>query len=175
MDIINILIVSASIGSGHTQAAKAVRDELTRFSPASSITIVDFLDGKSSLGRLIKEAYLKMIDVFPNAYDLLYRWSQEPFPGTNVKNLTALFMKARMRQLVQDYHPDLIIFTHPFPCCAAAYLRRTRKLTTPLVAVITDLQPTNYGYTRKLTPILWQIRKLVLPSVKMAFFLTVFL
>lgn len=138
MDIINILIVSASIGSGHTQAAKAVRDEITRFSPAPNITVVDFLDGKSSLGLLIKEAYLKMIDVFPNAYDLLYRWSQGPFPGTNVKNLTALLMKARMRQLIQDCHPDLIIFTHPFPCCAAAYLRRTQKLTTPLVAVITD-------------------------------------
>ena len=138
MDIINILIVSASVGAGHTQAAKAVRDELLRLSPAASVTLVDFLDGETSLGLIIKEAYLKMLDVFPHAYDLLYRWSQEPFPGTNVKNATALLMKARMMELVRRHRPDLILFTHPFPCCAAAYLRRSQQLTVPLAVVMTD-------------------------------------
>jgi processive 1,2-diacylglycerol beta-glucosyltransferase len=134
----NILIISASIGSGHTQAANAVRDELLRCSPASKVTVVDFMDGSSSFGSLIKETYLKMIDVFPNAYDLLYRWSQGPFHGSNVKNLTALVMKTRMLRLLREYRPDLVIFTHPFPCCAAAYLRRTRRIAVPLIAVMTD-------------------------------------
>lgn len=134
----NILLVSASIGSGHTQAANAVRDELNRISPAINVTVVDFLDRETSLGHLIKETYLKMLDVFPNAYDYLYRWSQESHPGTSVKNVTALIMKRKMSTLLDEYCPDMLVFTHPFPCCAAAYLQRNGQLSLPMAAVMTD-------------------------------------
>ena len=133
-----ILIVAASIGSGHMQAAKAVRDEFLRKSPDASIHIVDFMDQDSSLGHIIKETYLNMIDYIPNAYDLLYRYSQEPRYGSNVKSLLALIMKKRMRKLCQKYQPDLVVFTHPFPCCAAAYLKAKGQIAIPLAAVITD-------------------------------------
>lgn len=79
-----------------------------------------------------------MIGVLPNAYDLLYRWSQEPQLDPNVKNITALIMKARMLNILREHQPDLLVFTHPFPCCAAAYLRRKKQLTVPLAAVMTD-------------------------------------
>jgi len=137
----NILIVSASIGAGHTQAAEAVRDEFIRISPEATITIVDFLDQESALGNFIKEVYMKMIGVVPDIYDFLYHWSQEAQPGANAKNATALIMKSRMLNLVCEYQPDLLVFTHPFPCCAAAYLRRTKQLTLPLAAVMTDFAP----------------------------------
>ena len=133
-----ILIVAASIGSGHMQAAKAVRDEFLRKSPDATINIVDFMDQDSSLGHIIKETYLNMIDYIPNAYDLLYRYSQEPRYGSNVKSLLALIMKKRMRKLCQKYQPDLLVFTHPFPCCAAAYLKAKGQIVIPLAAVITD-------------------------------------
>ena len=133
-----ILIVAASIGSGHMQAAKAIRDEFLCKTPDASIDIVDFMDQKSSLGHIIKETYLNMIDYIPNAYDLLYRYSQEPRYGSNVKSLLALIMKKRMRKLCQKYQPDLLVFTHPFPCCAAAYLKAKGQLSIPLAAVITD-------------------------------------
>ncbi|TWH51727.1 glycosyltransferase [Sporomusa sp. KB1] len=133
-----ILLVSASIGSGHIQAANAVRDELNRISPATNVAVVDFLDQEISLGHLIKETYLKMLDVLPNAYDFLYRKSQKSQPGTSVKNVTALIMKRKMVKLLYEYHPDMLVFTHPFPCCAAAYLRRTGQLSLPMAAVMTD-------------------------------------
>ncbi|SDF69236.1 Processive diacylglycerol beta-glucosyltransferase [Sporomusa acidovorans DSM 3132] len=133
-----MLIISASVGDGHTQAANAIRDELICISPSADIKVVDFLDQTNSLGRLIKEAYLKMIDFFPNVYDFLYHWSQETYSGTSIKNITAYLMKMKLLQLLQNYTPDLLVFTHPFPCCTAAYLRRTRQLATPLVAVTTD-------------------------------------
>jgi processive 1,2-diacylglycerol beta-glucosyltransferase len=137
----NILIVSASIGAGHMRAAEAVRDELRRVSPVASVTIVDFLDQGSSLGNFIKEVYLKTIGVVPDIYDFLYHWSQEPQTSTNAKNATAMIMKARMLNLVCEYQPDLLVFTHPFACCAAAFLRRTKKIDTPLAAILTDFAP----------------------------------
>lgn len=133
----NILVVSASIGSGHTQAAVAAREKLLHRLPNAHITVVDFLEGSHWL-ELIKETYLKMLDVFSPAYDFLYQLSQHSFSGSKAKNLTALIMKKRMLDLMRLYRPAAVVFTHPFPCCAAAYLRRSQQISAPLYAIITD-------------------------------------
>ncbi|HEY3424968.1 MAG TPA: glycosyltransferase [Negativicutes bacterium] len=135
----NVLIVSASIGSGHTQAARAIQAELMLQSPGVNVQVVDFMDGSSSyFNTILKEAYLKMIDIVPNMYDYLYRWSQAPLPGSNVKYMLAFIMKKMMLRLLAKYKPDLVVFTHPFPCSAAAYLRRIKQIQVPLAVVITD-------------------------------------
>ncbi len=134
----NVLIVTASVGAGHDQAARAIGAEIGARYPAARVTIADFMGEENSyLNALLKDTYLKMISVSPQVYDLLYRWSQaRQLPG--VQNLLARAMKRSMRRLYVRYRPDLIIFTHPFPCGAAAYLRRKGKLDAPLVGVITD-------------------------------------
>lgn len=132
-----VLIVSASIGAGHTRAAEAVKAELARQGLVLP-TVADFLDEHHAVNRLIKETYLKMLNTFPDAYDFLYRWSDEPRSGSNLISLTALFMKRRLQQLLREHRPSLIVFTHPFPGCAAAYLRRRGQLGVSLVSVLTD-------------------------------------
>lgn len=135
----HVLIVSASIGSGHTQAANAVKAELERQHPDIRVAVVDFLEGDNfSLNTFIKETYLKMIDVFPDMYDLLYRWSQASHNGTTVRNLMSWILKKRILRLIDRYRPDIIVFTHPFPCGAACHLKRKEMLTIPLAGVITD-------------------------------------
>ena len=135
----HVLIVSASIGSGHTQAAHAVKDELQRQHPHIAVSIVDFMAGDQfSVAGFIKETYLKMIDIFPHIYDLLYRWSQERQQGSAVGHVMSWFLKKRMLRLIQQHRPDLVVFTHPFPCGAACHLKRKGKISTPLIGVITD-------------------------------------
>ncbi|BBB91246.1 MAG TPA: glycosyltransferase [Methylomusa anaerophila] len=135
---LKVLIVSASVGAGHTQAAQALKVELER-QGLTRVQVVDFMAGENSyLNTLVKEAYLKMIDIFPNMYDMLYRFFQMRLPGSKVQNLMALAMKRSMMKLIKAHRPDLIICTHPFPCGAAAYLKRNRKISIPLVGVLTD-------------------------------------
>ncbi len=100
--------------------------------------MADFLDSRDAASRFLKDAYLKMLDVFPTAYDYLYRWTQEPLPGSNLGSLTALVMKRKLLQMVEKHRPDVIVFTHPFPGCAAAALRRRRRLSLPTASVLTD-------------------------------------
>lgn len=134
-----VLIVSASIGSGHHQAARAIAAELARRQDNLQITIADFMeDTDSYLAAFMKEAYLKMLELSPNMYDLVYRVSQAPLPGFKAQGLLARVLQGGMAQLVRRHRPDLIIATHPFPCGAAAYLRDSRRLRSPLVGVITD-------------------------------------
>lgn len=133
-----ILLVSASIGSGHTQAAEAIKASLENHEIAVT-EVIDFMAGKKSyLNPLLKETYLKMIDIFPDIYDLMYRLSQTPLSGSKVQNLLSMTLKRTMLQLVHEHRPDAIICTHPFPCGAAAYLKRTHQISIPLIGVITD-------------------------------------
>ena len=133
-----ILLVSASVGDGHTQAALAIKAAMESQQLATA-QVVDFMAGENSyLNTLVKDAYLKLIDIFPDIYDLLYRFSQMPLPGSKVQSLMAMAMKRSMLKLITIHRPDAVICTHPFPCGAAAYLKRTHKINLPLIGVITD-------------------------------------
>ena len=134
-----VLIVSASIGSGHTQAANAIKAEFQRQHPHSRAVVVDFLEGYNfSLANFVKEIYLKMIYNFPFMYDLLYRWSQDQRQGTMASNLMSWVLRRRMARLIEYYKPDLLVLTHPFPCGAACHLKRKGLITIPLAGVITE-------------------------------------
>ena len=43
-----------------------------------------------------------------------------------------------MLKLVQQEQPDVMVFTHPFPCGAASILKRQGHIDVPLVAIMTD-------------------------------------
>ena len=47
-------------------------------------------------------------------------------------------LKSRMLKLVQQEEPDVMVFTHPFPCGAASILKRQGHIDVPLVAIMTD-------------------------------------
>ena len=102
-----VLIVSASIGSGHHQAARAIAAELARRQDNLQITIADFMeDTDSYLAAFMKEAYLKMLELSPNMYDLVYRVSQAPLPGFKAQGLLARVLQGGMAQLVRRHRPD---------------------------------------------------------------------
>lgn len=134
-----ILIVSASIGSGHHQAAQAVARQIACQYPQAKVEIVDFMAEENSyFNTLLKETYLTMLSLSPNMYDFLYRWTHIASTGSPVQNLLAVVMKKTMEKLIIQYRPQLIICTHPFPCAAAAYLKRNGKISATLAAVVTD-------------------------------------
>ena len=134
-----VLIVSASIGTGHTQAARAIEEYWMQQSPDTEITHVDFLATDTlSFDNLLKETYIKMIDVFPMMYDLVYRFSQGERKGGMIQTVLSWLLKRRMLRLIRQESPDVVIFTHPFPCGAACILKRQNLIDVPLIGVITD-------------------------------------
>lgn len=91
-----------------------------------------------------------MIDVFPMLYDMIYRLSQGDKKGSAVQTALAWMLKRRMLKLINREKPDVVIFTHPFPCGAACILKRQNLIDVPLVAVITDFRYINFGYINRL-------------------------
>ena len=135
----NILIVTASIGSGHNKAAEAVCNEIKRKYPDASVNVVDFMSKEAGyINCLLKEIYLKMLDFVPPVYDFLYNFTGGRLQGLSAQSMLALAMKKKMAELIAQYRADLVICTHPFPCAAASYLRRIGELDAFLACIVTD-------------------------------------
>lgn len=134
-----VLIVSASIGAGHDRAAGAIQAAWELERPGDSIHIIDFMaEDNSHFNYLIKELYLKALAVSPDLYETLYRWTQGARTGSKVQDMLSWVMRRSMSRIIQQYRPDLVICTHPFPCVAMAYLKRKNKWNIPIAGVITD-------------------------------------
>lgn len=132
-----ILIISASIGTGHTKAAQAIAMQVRRRYPEAIVETVDFMADGYYLNRLIKESYLQMLHLSPNIYDLLYRWTKSA-KRFSMQGIMARAMKRNMKELLDRHRPDIVICTHPFPCSAVAYLKKTQYPNLVLTGVITD-------------------------------------
>ena len=134
-----ILILTASIGSGHIKAAEAVQQEMQQLWPGARITAVDFMARQTScLHWLMKEIYLQMLAVVPNLYDVFYKVSGGASGGSLVQRAFAIVMQPVFAALLTRYQPDLVICTHPFPEGAASWWKQQHDSNLPLVVVMTD-------------------------------------
>lgn len=121
----NFLIVTASIGAGHNRAAEAIESEIRLKHPNAQIHIADFMSTKTAyLNGFLKEAYLKMLSYVPDMYEFLYSFTSGRLRGFSVQSLLALAMKSDMETLINRWKADVVVCTHPFPCAAAAYLKK---------------------------------------------------
>ncbi|UTR14735.1 glycosyltransferase [Salipaludibacillus sp. LMS25] len=130
------IIFSASIGNGHTQAAKALHDELLK--QGYTATIVDtFYELNPYLHHFMLHTYLNIIKWQPFAWRKLY-FQSEHVPLFNLLDkFGGLFVK-QLYPLVNRDDCPFIISTHPFVTAFLSHLIETKKLTMPFYTVITD-------------------------------------
>lgn len=134
-----ILILTASIGSGHIKAAEAVAQELRKMLPQAQITTVDFMSRQTSvLHWLMKKIYLIMLDFVPNLYDVFYKVSGGASGGSVVQSAFAVIMQPVMNRIIRETEPDVVICTHPFPEGAASLWKKRHDENLPLAVVMTD-------------------------------------
>lgn len=135
----NILVVTASMGSGHNKAANAVVEAIKRKYPVNKINVIDFMSTETAyFNSLVKDIYLKMLDHTPSVYEFFYKFTSDSTKGSTIQSVFAHAMKKDMRELIKKYEADMVICTHPFPCAAASYLKQTGEINIPLITVMTD-------------------------------------
>ena len=148
-----ILILSASIGSGHMQAAEAIAEQFvirnSEFGMRNDesedddiVEIVDFMDrGTSTLNWILKRLYLSILGLVPDLYDRIYRLAGVRQFGSITRLIWSTLMYIPFSNLLNKCNPDVIICTHPFPEAAAAlwkFLHPNSNKRFTLAAVLTD-------------------------------------
>ncbi len=132
-----ILILSASIGSGHTRAALALQKIL-----GDSAQVVDFMAREISLlNWLTKKLYLAALRFIPDLYDRIYKFADGRKVGVSARFLSSALMYLPFARLLNKFQPEVVICTHPFPEAAASlwkFLHAKSEKNFLLAAVLTD-------------------------------------
>ena len=131
----NVLILSASIGSGHIKAAQALQQIF-------DATLVDFMARDvSTLNWLTKKIYLAALRFIPDLYDRIYKFADGRRVGVTARFLSSALMYVPFARLLKKFRPDVVICTHPFPEAAASlwkFLHAKSAEKFLLAAVLTD-------------------------------------
>jgi processive 1,2-diacylglycerol beta-glucosyltransferase len=137
-----VVILSASVGSGHIRAAQAIESALAQILPNATIAHVDVLNFTNRVFRRVYSGgYLKAVSAAPQFVGFLYDALDHPYNGSTRQNMQLGMERANFSRLTQflSSNPwDLAINTHFLPAGLIAWMRRKQLITFPHVTAITD-------------------------------------
>lgn len=139
-----VLILYASLGSGHVSAAKALREAFTRF-PNVHVQIEDALDRSHPILReTITKVYEQLSERVPQLYRAIYEGSdvEDLEDSTSDNLLYAKIERPFLRDLerfVKETHFDAIVCVQQIPSRLLQLLDREGTVTQPHYVVVTDV------------------------------------
>ena len=135
-----ILIFYAAYGGGHYSAAKSIKKYLDDNFEVET-NIVDCIEYINKvLNKITTGAYKEIARKAPNLWGMVYSRSQKGLLG-HVSTRTNKVMAIKLKNLIKEENPDLIISTHPFSSQMVSYLRKKGKIDCKLVTILTDFAP----------------------------------
>jgi len=138
---VKILLLTASVGSGHTRAAEAVSLALREAHPGVRVETLDALTLASPLFRAFYgKGYLALAERAPALVGWFYDRLDEPrAPGDWARQLVQTAgMKALLSRL-REGEWDAIVSTHFLTSELVAALKRRALVSAPLVTIVTDM------------------------------------
>lgn len=138
------LILSVSAGGGHMQASLALKNYIMQFEPTSDIEVLDTIKYINPLlDKLIIGSYLQTVKITPSIFGKLYKFTEKDEGLSSVTNKFNEIMADKLLPIIEDYKPDIIICTHPFPTQMVSILKQKNKLNIPMICILTDYAPHN--------------------------------
>ncbi|GMK40051.1 processive diacylglycerol beta-glucosyltransferase [Paenibacillus sp. CCS19] len=133
-----ILIIYASYGDGHLQAARAIRDALERQGiEANRIKLVDLMaEASPLLNEVSRRFYLHSYSKMPTLYGWVYDRTRPMKHDSLFGGWLHSFGREKLHRLLLSERPDAIVYT--FPVFAAPSSRRRSYPPIPTSAVVTD-------------------------------------
>jgi processive 1,2-diacylglycerol beta-glucosyltransferase len=143
-----ILILTASIGAGHTRAAEAVDAALRERDPSATVERHDVMALTNAVfRRMYGKAYIDLVNHAPHMVGMIYDWSDKPQATRGVKHkLRHLVQQRNLSRVVSKIGEgwDMVVHTHFLaPDLMASMARKgTRKwgVVPRMVTVVTDFE-----------------------------------
>ncbi len=135
-----VLILHASVGSGHKRAGDALAAAFARRQPGQ-VQLADVLDYANPLFRkAYARSYIQMTDKLPGLWSYVYEQTdRDIFRFTReIRALADAIGAWGLRRLLREYAPGLIVCTHFLPVEVLAARKARARLHQPLYCVLTD-------------------------------------
>ena len=134
-----ILILSASVGNGHTTAAEALKQAFEIEHLAGEIRHEDVLKFTNPLfRRLYGGAYLDFVNHIPEVLGWMYDQLDEPWKAEKRRMFFDKLNTTPLVKMIREYDPDWIVCTHFLPSEIVSDLKASGKLKSPQAIVVTD-------------------------------------
>jgi len=134
-----ILIMSASVGSGHTRSAHALTEAFRTHPGVAEVINDDALEHTNVLHKQIySDLYKTLSSVAPNFLGWWYETTNEPWRSDQVRMLLDLPSTLPLMSYLKKTKPDAIVCTHFMPAGVVSYLIGNQSLDTRLYTVVTD-------------------------------------
>ncbi|MBY9078188.1 UDP-N-acetylglucosamine 2-epimerase [Paenibacillus sp. HN-1] len=131
-----VLIVTSKFGDGHVKAAEAIKQAFEA-QGIDQVHIVDlFAEVFPRLNELSRRFYLNNSSFAQELYGFIYETTSKMKPDRTLGKLLHSLGKMKVRRLLDQLRPDLII--HTFPYLAAAQISGEAGSQVPVFTVLTD-------------------------------------
>lgn len=135
--MVKVLLVTASYGEGHNQAAHAVAEALEAH--GATPRIVDYTDWLHPAVRsLTKFTLLQGVQRVPSLYGVFYRSMSRMDPASSIQRQMHHLGMQQLKDFLASWQPDVVASTFPSPAGVVSELRRTGRTQLPNAAIITD-------------------------------------
>lgn len=144
-----ILILSASVGSGHVKAADALAKAFRAREDVEEVLVDDSLDHTNVLHKqLYSSLYKRLSALLPEFLGWWYESSDDPWVSDKGRLALDLPQALPLINLVREFNPDSIICTHFMPAGVLSYLIGAGRLDAELGIVVTDYHFHAFWITR---------------------------
>lgn len=136
-----ILLLYAKVGNGHLKAAESLKAALEKINNNIHIDYEDGLEYSSQLtNKLIVKGYSGLARSAPKLWGTMYKRSDKQELNTigEINKMVNKALTIRLKKMIREKKPDVIVSTHPFVSHMCAYLKRKKKTTAKIVSIITD-------------------------------------
>jgi len=134
-----VLVVYASYGDGHLQAARAIQGMLLEKGVRRTVTVDLMGEAHPWIGAFTKRFYMHSFTMLPGVYGWLYDSTRMMRHDSLFGDWLHSFGRDRMRRLLKEHRPDAVI--HTFPMFVMPRLRTSthaHEAPVPTFAVVTD-------------------------------------
>jgi processive 1,2-diacylglycerol beta-glucosyltransferase len=134
-----VLILSATVGNGHTRAAQSLEKAFQLKNFAREIRHEDVLNFTNPIfRRLYSNAYIDLVNNAPEVLGWMYDQLDEPWKNEKRRLFFDKLNTQRFVKMVRAYQPDWIVCTHFLPAEIISDLKAKGKLDCPQAIVVTD-------------------------------------
>lgn len=135
----NVLILTASYGTGHITAAKSIQQAFNLYFPHINTKIIDFLLINKNQGKEQLTFFQKLYNFSmekPIMFDVFFSLTDNKFCKFILKSIL-LTKYELVEKIFNEYQPNVFLSTHPYwNFLAIKYKKRVKNI--PYTCVITD-------------------------------------
>lgn len=142
-----VMVVTASMGAGHTRVADELARRLGRYGPAE---VVDVLAVAGAAGRRLRWTYRTMLNRAPWSYAAaMHVWQRWPEVMERITAAGAGPFESGLASAAARFRPDVIVSTFNLASLCLGRMAGRGLIAAPVITLLTDPGPHPYWVSRR--------------------------